>query len=109
MTEFSTVTLKNGELIIEQSMIVDLHNLPSSDPIAFAYGISRGKYYAKTGMETKKIDHGVNFRELAQEYLRGFLFGYKGILIPEGTRIEKGQEQNSYFHNLNLNGADNKL
>lgn len=109
MTEFSILTLKDGELITEQSMIVDLLSLPSSDPIAFAYGVSQGKYYSKTGMETKKIDHGANFRELAQEYLRGFLFGYTGILIPEGTRIKKGQEQNNYFHNLNQYGTNNRI
>ena len=45
----------------------------------------------KLGGSTKL--HGSKFRELAQEYLRGFLFGWTGILVPEGTKIKNGQER----------------
>ncbi len=78
---------------------VDINTINSGDPLAFAYGVSRGiqvRKMAATFTDSKKI-HGSNFSELSPEYLRGFLLGYKGFLVPEGTKFRKGQEQ-SFFH-----------
>ena len=98
MTTFGTLEIENGEAIVKDKMEFDLNSLPSSDPMAFGYGISRGQRLVKEAQKNKYIDydfmkiHGSKFSELAPEYLRGFLFGYKGILVPEGTKIKKGQE-----------------
>lgn len=94
--------IKNGTVVpIVQAFEVDLRTVPSSDPLAFVMGISRGKFYAanrdKLHNGLMKIDHGCNHRDLAKEYLRGFLLGYRGILVKEGTRILKGCEQ-TLFH-----------
>lgn len=81
-----------------ETIRLDINKMPSSDPIAFSYGISRGiqfnkqkvadKYYSPTYEQI----HGSKYRELAKEYLRGFKLGYRGILLPEGTPIRKGTE-----------------
>lgn len=84
-----------------KTFALNLQNIPSSDPLAFAYGLHTGQMYLKETQEKKvmhvRINHGSPHRELAQEYLRGFLLGYRGILVPEGTKIRKGEEQ-SFFH-----------
>jgi len=87
-TQFGTIDEKGR---VTNTIEVDINLLPSADPFAFAYGIHRGQYHLKN--KDNVIDHGSKHSELAQEYLRGFLFGYKQILIPEGTKIRKGQEQ----------------
>ena len=109
MTEFASISIRNGELVKDHSIQIDLNRVPSNDPLAFAYGVSRGQYYAKLESQGKfdnyppnKVNHGSPFRELAQEYLRGFLLGKMGILVKEGTRIRKGQELNYYFSGENL-------
>ena len=109
MTEFATMSLENGGLVKNHSIQIDLNRIPSNDPLSFAYGISRGQYYAKLESQGKfdnyppnKVNHGSPFRELSQEYLRGFLLGKMGILVKEGTRIRKGQELNYYFFDKNL-------
>lgn len=96
MTIFGNLN-ENGE--IENKLKIDLKSMPSSDPIAFSYGIHSGQNAVKKKNADKNyvINHGSKFSDLDQEYLRGFLFGYKGILIPEGTKIKKGTEQ-TYFH-----------
>jgi hypothetical protein len=87
-TLFGTID-QNGT--VTKNFETDLHSIPSKDPLAFAGGINFGiSQRKKTGI----INHGLKHSELSQEYLRGFLYGYKGILIPEGTKIKKGQEQN---------------
>src|ERR1039457_5138156 len=99
MTTFGTLEIENGEAVVKDEMKLDLNTLPSSDPMAFGYGIAKGQWTIRKANEAgrdyiynfKKI-HGSNYKELAQEYLRGFLFGYKGILVPEGTKIKKGEE-----------------
>lgn len=109
MIQFGTID-SNG--IVTKEMNIDLNSLPSSDPLAFGYGINAGQRKLKLDLESgnKKIRgytidknnhyhrikyeeiHGAKFSDLAQEYLRGFLFGYKTILVPEGTKIKKGEE-----------------
>lgn len=94
-TEFGYFDEK-GKLI--KTLTIDLSTVPSSDPIAFAYGINSGQRCVK---EKLRVDHGAKHSELAPEYLRGFLFGYKGILVPEGTKIRKGEEQSYRLIDLN--------
>lgn len=96
MTTFATM---NNKAEIIHKIELDLSKLPSSDPIAFGYGIQQGQYHQKT---TSKINHGSKHSELSQEYLRGFLLGYKGILVKEGTKIRKGEEQNYWHLNNNI-------
>lgn len=95
-TTFGTLE-KDGT--ISNEIKINLNELPSSDPIAFGYGISNGQRHARSKAQ---VNHGSNFRELAPEYLRGFLFGYRGILVVEGTKFRKGQEQSFYFHDKNV-------
>ena len=49
------------------------------------------------------IKHGSKFTELAPEYLRGFLYGFKGLLVPEGTKFRKGNECTLALHHLRIN------
>lgn len=95
----------NADGSVTENLSVDLSKVPSSDPIAFAYGVARGRSMANDdkpkSYSPKKI-HGSNFSGLAKEYLRGFLFGYKGILVPEGTKIVKGQEMTLALMNKNI-------
>jgi len=93
MTKFGTLALENGRLVEKHTMELDLNNLPSSDPIAFGYGIHSGQRCLKEKIQAMDVKHGSKHSELAQEYLRGFLLGYKGILVPEGTKIKKGYER----------------
>lgn len=104
MTLFANAILQNNNLELEDSIEIDLNKVPSSDPIAFSYGLFRGKSYKPNPNvnETFEVIHGANYREISQEYLRGFLLGRTGILIEEGTKIKKGQESNYYFSNKNL-------
>jgi len=95
-TTFGTLN-KSGEVKI--NLEVDLNTLPSADPIAFGYGISYGRSMHE---KRKAPDHGLKHSELSPEYLRGFLFGYTGILVPEGTKIRKGQEANFSLLHLNV-------
>ena len=103
-TKFGTL-LESGEVVDEMS--VDLNQLSSNDPMAFAYGMQCGRVqkkndgqYRYSTQRFKKV-HGSNYRELSMEYLRGFKLGYTGILLPEGIKIRKGTE-NGYL-NLELN------
>jgi len=90
MTLFATLQ-PNGSLTDELEL--DLHKLPSKDPLAFGYGISTGlKLRGEKYPDFKRVHGGGKWSELAQEYLRGFLLGYKSILVPEGTKIKKGEE-----------------
>jgi hypothetical protein len=89
---------------VEEHLKVDVNKLPSSDPFAFGFGISSGVRFRKQTeaapddrYKTFEQLHGVKYREIAQEYLRGFLLGYKGILVKEGTKIRKGMER-TLFH-----------
>jgi hypothetical protein len=94
---------ENFELI--KQFEVDLNTVSSSsDPLAFVLGVSNGQYNAAYKSKKNRnhvVNHGVKYSELAPEYLRGFLFGYRGILVPEGTKIRKGQEQNLALSHLN--------
>ncbi len=99
MTKFGTLELKNGIAIEKDVIELDLNTLPSTDPLAFGYGVSYGQRCARN---KTKIDHGSKHSELAQEYLRGFLVGFRGILVPEGTKIKKEQETNYSLSSLNL-------
>lgn len=77
---------------------IDLSKVPSNDPIAFMFGYMKGRTRRKDFDAGEKLGkstklHGSKFSELAQEYLRGFLFGWAGILVPEGTKIKNGQER----------------
>jgi len=90
MTKFGTLSIENGVAVEKDVMELDLNRLPCSDPIAFGYGISFGQRCLKNKFNPVDVDHGTKHSELAPEYLRGFLFGYRGILVPEGTKIEKG-------------------
>lgn len=94
MTTFGTLT-REGVLV--DKMEIDLNSLPSSDPLAFGYGIAKGKRYKQEDFQTFEEIHGSKYSELSQEYLRGFLLGNKGILIKEGVKIKKGYERN-YYH-----------
>ncbi len=99
-TVFGTLQ-KDGTVTNE--MVIDLNTLPSSDPLAFGYGVHAGKQYALLGNEVWRWKgHGSNHRELAPEYLRGFLLGAKGILVAEGTRFRKGQERSYFFSDKNI-------
>ena len=73
-TMFGTL-LPTGEVV--NKMEVDLHTLPSSDPLAFMGGIMSGKEEAQNEQiyngRKKPINHGSKYSELSQEYLRGFL------------------------------------
>lgn len=104
MTTFGTLTQK-GEVI--NKIKVDLNNVPSTDPIAFMFGVKSGQDRIHYEQELKHyrdpIKHGSLHSELAQEYLRGFLYGFKGILIPEGTKIKKGQEQSYALLDFKIN------
>lgn len=95
-TLFGTMNEK-GEIV--HQIELDINELPSSDPLAFATGIACGQRHAILG--ESRIIHGAKHSELAQEYLRGFLLGYRGILVPEGTKIKKGQEQSFALYHLN--------
>lgn len=90
MTKFGELVIENGVAKEKNVMELDLNNLPSKDPIAFGYGLSYGDRCVRN---KEKPDHGMKHSELSQEYLRGFLLGYRGILVPEGTKIKKGYEQ----------------
>lgn len=100
-TFFGTIDEKG---VVTETMSLDITKLPSHDPLSFAYGISRGQQSVKQKKEDKYfvINHGSNHRDLAKEYLRGFLYGYKGVLVLEGTKIMKGQEQSYALHHLNI-------
>jgi len=95
MTIFGTMDNK-GE--VTKDLEIDLNNIPSSDPMAFGYGIAQGQKYLKGGSyyTNFKDMHGSNYSEIAQEYLRGCKFGATGMLLPEGFKIPKGCEFN-YF------------
>jgi hypothetical protein len=75
---------------------INLQNVPSSDPLAFAYGLNRGQMYSKEAEQKKslhvKVDHGAPHRELAQEYLRGFLLEIRVL-----DHIILSPEPNQYF------------
>jgi hypothetical protein len=78
-----------------ETIEVDIHSIKSDDPIAFAYGVSRGmqcQSKSKYDRWDSKSIHGSLHSELAPEYLRGFLLGFKGYLVPEGTKLRKGDE-----------------
>jgi len=98
MTTFGTL---QPDGILTDELELDISTLPSGDPIAFAYGFW-------TGLKLRKEEyppsnpHGSKFSELAPEYLRGFLLGYKFILVPEGTKIKKGQERCYALLSLNI-------
>lgn len=99
MTLFATLQ-PDGSLTDELEL--DLHKLPSNDPLAFGYGISTGlKLRGERYPDFRKV-HGSNHSELAPEYLRGFLLGYKKILVPEGTKIKKGEETCYALLHLNI-------
>lgn len=104
MTLFANAIIRDGKVELKDSIEIDLNKMPSSDPIAFSYGYFRGRSYKENPnvAETFKVVHGANYRELSQEYLRGYLLGRKGILIKEGIKIKKGQESNSYFWDQNM-------
>lgn len=89
---FGTIDAKGNT---ETTLECNLNELPSSNPLAFGYGISRGQQYLKGEQKhmPDKINHGSKWSELAPEYIRGFLFGYRSILVAEGTKIKKGQER----------------
>lgn len=98
----------NKDFTVETDLEVDVHTLPSHDPLAFGMGIASGQARLKLIQRKKTeriyaepINHGSNHSELVPEYLRGFLFGYKNILVPEGTKIKKGQEQSYALLHLN--------
>lgn len=109
-TIFGTIDVKGN---VEETIRLDINKLPSRDPLAFAYGINKGQWYIKQGTDHSKIDHGDKHSELAQEYLRGFLLGYRGLLIEEGTKIKKGQEQTMWFMTtdkvIGTVGSDGKI
>lgn len=71
---------------------VDINKIESFDPLAFAYGVSSGVIWRDKDIRGKKIHGDSRFTDLAPEYLRGFLLGYKGFLVPEGTKFRKGNE-----------------
>lgn len=106
-TIFGTMNEK-GE--VTKTLEVDISSLSSSDPLAFAYGISRGKNLViennKKNECSKIVDfkeiHESNYKELTLEYLRGFKLGYTGILLPEGTKIPKGTERSYFDCNKNI-------
>lgn len=82
---------------VVKTIEVDLTTINSKDPIAFAYGVAKGiatRTKSKYDRWDSRSIHGSLFSHLAPEYLRGFLLGYKQFLIPEGTRMMKGQELN---------------
>ena len=90
---------------------IDLSKVPSNDPIAFMFGYMEGRTKRKDFDAREKLGgstklHGSKFRELAQEYLRGFLFGWTGILVPEGTKIKNGQEASYALFELNILKTD---
>ena len=94
MTMFGTLT-KTGEVV--DKIEVELNTVPSSDPLAFMYGVYKGQSYLGSQKNVRPINHDSLFRDLDPEYLRGFLYGFRNILVSEGTEFEKGQEQ-SYIH-----------
>lgn len=94
---------------VTETIKLDINKLPSSDPLAFAYGISSGIQHKQQVIDNQshrnksfKEIHGSNYRKLAQEYLRGFLLGYNGILVKEGTKIKKGHERTLLHHKDNI-------
>lgn len=99
MTRLATLIIENGIPVLQNEISVDLKDVPSSDPLAFMAGVQKGQHNAQLLSKDRshKIDHRAKFTELAPEYIRGFLFGFRGILVPEGTKIRKGEEQN-LFH-----------
>lgn len=106
MTKFGTLELVNGKLVEKDVMHIDINQMPSSDPLAFAAGIHAGQRelrYKNENRTRRSFEevHGSKYSELAQEYLRGFLFGFTQILVPEGTKIRKGQESCFALHHLN--------
>lgn len=106
MTTFGTLQ-KDGT--VTNKIEVELNTVPSNDPLSFMYGVKSGQDRIKYEKDTpikyhrESINHGSLYRDLSQEYLRGFLYGYKGILIPEGTKIKKGQETCLALLNLKIN------
>ena len=90
MTQFGTL---NQDGTVTNTMTIELNNVPSSDPIAFSYGLFKGQQWSKDKVyKSFKDVHGSNYREIANEYLRGFKLGSTGILLPEGYKIRKGTE-----------------
>lgn len=114
MTVFGTATgVEGGSLKVETNFTVDLNQVPSSDPLAFMFGANGGagerkrllQEHGKSWYEWRgQYNHGCNWRELAPEYIRGFLFGFMGILVPEGTKIRKGEEQTWFHSDKNMLG-----
>lgn len=107
MSKVTHVEIKDGKLEEVSNMEINFNSLPSSDKLAFGYGLARGQHYlkvnkGKNSWQKEPMKHGSNHRELAPEYLRGFLLGYKGILVPEGTKIKKGEEQSLYHFDKNI-------
>lgn len=98
MTTFATLQ-PDGTLTDELEL--DINKMPSKDPIAFSYGFWVGIRLRKEKYPLSNL-HGGKFSELAQEYLRGFLLGYKSILVPEGTKIKKGEERCYALLSLNI-------
>lgn len=100
----------NSRGVVTKHLEIDLNNIPSKDPIAFAFGLSRAIQQRKKEDEKRILDrkdtfeeiHGSKYRELSQEYLRGYKLGYVGILLPEGTKIRKGTESNYFDYHLNI-------
>lgn len=68
-TTFGTMT-PDGK--IKNAMEIDLHAVPSDDPLAYAFGLFQGK----SGMKMSKAGRG---DKLAPEYVRGFKDGKKQI------------------------------
>jgi hypothetical protein len=99
MTVFGTLT-KEGKVVDE--ITIDLSKVHSSDPIAFSFGVTRGRSYKEGNYTTFKKIHGYKYKEVAQEYLRGCKLGATGILLPEGTKIPKGLEFNYWGSEFNL-------
>lgn len=68
-TQFGTLT-PSGE--IKDSMIIDLANVKSDDPLAYAYGLFHGK--------SGKLIVKIKGEKLAPEYIRGYKEGRKEFL-----------------------------
>lgn len=98
MTKFATLKIENGVAVETDVMNLDLSTIPSSDPLSFAWGLRQGQNCLKNKTEP---NHGSKHTDLSQEYLRGFLVGYRGILVPEGTKMKKGDEISYRLSHLN--------
>lgn len=76
-TQFGTLT-PEGKVV--NAMEIDLHKVPSDDPLAYAFGLFQGK----TGQKMRKS------RDLAPQYVRGFKEG-EAIFKKEAHKWRKAE------------------